>query len=57
MQFKDGLAGDYSVFASGFAGAMVEPEGALTARRPRAGTGRRCVSERRQGRPHLEDHV
>ena len=29
MQFKDGLPGDYSVFASGFAGAMASPEGAL----------------------------
>jgi glucose/arabinose dehydrogenase len=29
MQFKDGLPGDYSVFASGFAGPMVSPEGAL----------------------------
>ena len=29
MQFKDGLPGDYSIFASGFAGAMVSPEGAL----------------------------
>jgi glucose/arabinose dehydrogenase len=29
MQFKEGLPADYSIFASGFAGAMVSPEGAL----------------------------
>ena len=28
LQFKDGFPGDYSIFASGFAGAMVSPEGA-----------------------------
>ena len=26
--FKEGLAADYSVFASGFAGSMASPEGA-----------------------------
>jgi glucose/arabinose dehydrogenase len=29
MQFKDGLPSDYSIFASGFTGPMVSPEGAL----------------------------
>ena len=58
QQFKDGLAADYTVFASGFAGGMDEPRRRRASPgRSRAGSRRRALSERRQGRPNLEDYV